>query len=281
MKKITLFAFSLMLSVFAQAQTLLTQSVDPINVTVGGVACWDGTSGTYSNNSFFRVYDLADFGVSGSFLISEVQYGQGTADDGKVVTLNIYTSDSTDLTSANLTIMGSVDHISSSSDDLSLVTEEINVLIPSGSIVVFELNAPDSGTNTGETFFPGINEAGENDDSYLQAVDCGLENPNTTTSIGFPDNQYVMNVLGDEILSVVDNLSEVVSVYPNPASTVLNVKVPSNIEINRAYLIDVFGKTIEAVYSNGEMNVSGIAAGIYILKLETNFGFYIQKVLKQ
>lgn len=281
MKKITLLAFAMILSVAAQAQILLTQSVDPVNVTDGGVACWDSAGGTYSNNSFFRAYDLADFGVSGSFAISEVQFGQGTADDGKVVTLNIYTATSTDLTSATLTIVGSTNYTCSSADDASLVTVELNATIPAGSIVVFEVNAPDSGANTGETYFPGFNVAGENDDSYLQAIDCGLDTPNTTSSIGFPDNQYVMNVLGDEILSVGDNLSELVSVYPNPASTVLNVKLPSNIEVERASLVDVLGKTTGAEYSNGEMNVSGIAPGIYILKLETNLGSYTQKVVKQ
>lgn len=281
MKKITLLAFAVILTVAAQAQTLLTQSLDPVTVTDGGVACWDGTGGTYSSNSFFRAYDLADFGVSGSFVISEVQYGQGTADDGKIINLNVYTASSTDLTSATLSLVGSTTHVSSAADDLSLVTVPMATTIPAGSIVVFEVNAPDSGTNTGETYFPGINAAGENDDSYLMAEDCGLTTPNTTTSIGFPDNQYVMNVLGDEVLSVGDNLSEVVSVYPNPASTVLNVKLPSNIEVKRASLIDVLGKTTGAEYSNGEMNVSGIAPGIYILKLETNFGSYVQKVVKQ
>lgn len=281
MKKITLLAFAVILTVAVQAQTLLTQSLDPVTVTDGGVACWDATGGTYSNNSFFRAYDMADFGVSGSFVISEVQYGQGTADDGKIINLNIYTASSTDVASATLSLVGSTTHVSSAADDLSLVTVPMAATIPAGSIVVFEVNAADSGTNTGETYFPGINAVGENDDSYLMAADCGLTTPATTTSIGFPDNQYVMNVLGDEVLSVGDNLSEVVSVYPNPASTVLNVKLPSNIEVNSASLVDVLGKTTGVEYSNGEMNVSGIALGIYILKLETNFGSYTQKVVKQ
>lgn len=281
MKKITLFTLSLMLSLVTQAQTLLTQSVDPVTVSVGGVACWNGGTGEYSENSFFRVYDLADFGVSGSFEISEVQYGQGSADEGKLIILNIYTASSTDLTSATLTFVGGTDHVSSSADDLSLVSVPLNVTIPAGSIVVFEVNAPSSGTNIGETYFPGFNAAGENDDSYLQAVDCGLVTPNTTTSIGVPDNQYVMNVVGDEVLSVGDILSEVVSVFPSPATTVLKIKVPSNIEIKGASLYDVLGKAVGVVYSDGEMNVSGIEPGIYILNLETNFGSYTQKVIKQ
>ena len=73
MKKITLLLSACMLSVAIQAQTLLTQSNDPVNVTDGGVACWssptNGGDGTYSNNSFYRAYVLDDFGITGDFLM--------------------------------------------------------------------------------------------------------------------------------------------------------------------------------------------------------------------
>lgn len=281
MKKITLLLSAMMLTLAAQSQTLLTQSDDPVNVTDGGVACWDNVGLTYSENSFYRAYVLDDFGVTGSFVISEVQYGQGTADDGKLINLNIYTANTDDLATATLTLIGGTTHISSSADDLSLVTEPLVATIPAGSIVVFEVNAPDSGVNTGETFFPGINLIGENDDSYLKAVDCSINEPTTATTIGFPDNQYVMNVLGDELLSVGDNLAEMVSVYPSPATDVLNVKLPSNVVLQNSALVSILGKTTGVTLSNGVMNVSGIAPGVYFLNLETNMGTYTQKVIKQ
>ena len=281
MKKITLLLSAMLLTFAAQSQTLLTQSADPVNVTDGGVACWDSTGGTYSENNFYRAYDLSDFGVTGAFVISEVQYGQGSADDGKLINLNIYTADTDALESATLTFVASASHISSSADDLSLVTVPLVATIPAGSIVVFEVNAPDSGTNTGETYFPGINLVGEDDDSYLSAVDCSIISPTKTSDIGFPDNQYVMNVLGDELLSVGENLAASVSVYPSPATDVLNVQLPSNVVVQNSSLVSVLGKTTGVTLSNGVMNVSGIAPGVYFLNLETNMGTYTQKVIKQ
>ncbi|WP_347372961.1 T9SS type A sorting domain-containing protein [Aequorivita sp. Q41] len=281
MKKITLALVAVMLTFAAQSQTILTQSADPVNVVDGGVACWDNVGLTYSENSFFRAYYLTDFGVNGDFAVSEVQYGQGSADDGKLINLNIYTADTDDLAVANLNLIASTTHTSSSADDLSLVTVPMTATIPAGSIVVFEVNAPSSGTNTGETFFPGVNNAGEDDDSYLSAVDCAITEPTTTSAIGFPDNQYLMNVVGDDLLSVGENLAEVVSVYPSPATDVLNIKLPTNIEVQNSSLVSVLGKTTGVTYSNGTMNVSGIAPGVYFLTLDTNLGSYTQKVIKQ
>ena len=284
MKKITLMIFAMVLSIASYAQTLLTQSLDPVNVSESGVACWSspttGGDGSYSNNSFFRAYVLNDFGITGSFAISEVQYGQGSADDGKLINLNIYTADTDDLTVATLTLIATTTHVSSAADDLSLVTVPMIAVIPAGSIVVFEVNAPDSLGMPDQTYFPGSNTAGENDESYLMAADCLITVPTPVGQVATAE-QYVMNVLGDELLSVGENLAQMVSVYPNPASTVLNISLPSNVEVINATLTDMLGRTTGVVYSNGEMNVSGLSQGVYFLNLETNFGSYTQKIVKQ
>lgn len=280
MKKITLLVCGIMLSVASQAQTLLTQSGDPVNVTDSGVACWDNVGGTYSENSFFRAYDLANFDVIGDFEITEVQYGQGAADDGKLVFLNIYTASEIDLNSAELTLIGGTSHTSAAIDDLTLITVPLEATIPAGSIVVFEVNAGDSNDNPGETYFPGINVAGESGLSYLMAEDCGITEPTPVGDVAGVEF-YVMNVLGDEVLSVGSNLADVVSIYPSPATDVLNIKLPSNINVESASLISVLGKTTGVTYSNGQMNVSGLAPGVYFLNIETNLGGYTQKVIKQ
>lgn len=280
MKKITLLVFAIMLSVVSQSQTLLTQSKDPIIVDDSGVSCWAAGDGSYSENSFFRAYDLADFDVSGDFEITEVQYGQGGADDGKVVYLNIYTADVTDLSTATLTLIGGTSHTSSASEDLTLITESLEVSIPAGSIVVFEVNAEDSNGLPNETYFPGTNGAGENDVSYLLAEDCDVFVPTPVSEVAGQES-YVMNVLGDEILSVGSNLADVISVYPSPATDVLNIKLPSSVEVEKASLISILGKTTGVTYSNGEMNVSSLAPGVYFLNIQTNLGAYTQKIIKQ
>ncbi len=82
-------------------------------------------------------------------------------------------------------------------------------------------------------------------------------------------------------LSVDDYLLSRVSVYPNPASEVLNISAPSALEIKGAVLYDVLGKDTGVRLVNGTMNTSNLARGIYMLNLNTSAGKFIQKVVKQ
>jgi hypothetical protein len=171
MKKITLL-LAFVLTIAVSAQTTLTHSLNPFTVSDGGVACWDNVTGEYRTNKMYRAYVLADFGVTGDFEITEVQFGQGASDEGKILGLAIYTADTDDLTIATLTYVNDITHVASSANDLTVVSEPFSATIPAGSIVVFEVTAGDSGANTGESFFAGLNSDGETDDSYLWAEDC-------------------------------------------------------------------------------------------------------------
>lgn len=85
----------------------------------------------------------------------------------------------------------------------------------------------------------------------------------------------------DEALGLGDNDLVGASVYPNPATNVLNIAVSSNTELQSATLFDVLGKNTGVVLVNGTINISGLAAGVYILNVETNNGSLTQKVIKQ
>jgi len=260
---------------------MLTQSIDPFTVDAGGVSCWDSGDGSFSANSYMRVYNLVDFGVDADFTIESVEYGQGSASEGKVLALRIYTADTDDLSTAALTFVAEVLHTATSADDLSLVSVPLSTTVPAGSTVVFEVFASDSAGLPDATYFPGLNAGGENDDSYLMSADCSIDVPTTTTEVGFADNQYVMNVIGDETLGLGDNLSELVSIYPNPVQNRLNVEMPSNIDLLSSTLYDLLGRDTGVRLVNGTMNTSGLARGVYILNVDTNAGTITQKIIKQ
>ena len=90
-----------------------------------------------------------------------------------------------------------------------------------------------------------------------------------------------MNLVGEETFSVQDNLANVISVYPNPANDVINIKAPSNIQIQNAVIYDVLGKATNVQVVNGQINVGELARGVYILNLNTSAGTLTQKVVKQ
>ena len=85
----------------------------------------------------------------------------------------------------------------------------------------------------------------------------------------------------EEDLGFGDNDLVGASVYPNPATNVINVDFSSNVELKSAVLFDVLGKNTGVSLVNGSMNIADLAAGVYILNIETNNGSLTQKVIKQ
>ncbi|MGJ8666749.1 MAG: T9SS type A sorting domain-containing protein [Patiriisocius sp.] len=85
----------------------------------------------------------------------------------------------------------------------------------------------------------------------------------------------------DEVLSNGSNLVENVNIFPNPATDVLNVSVPSNVTIESATLVDILGKNTGATISNGQVDISALASGVYILNVNTNLGSLTHKVIKK
>ena len=277
---VTLFAWTV------NAQVTLTKSTDFTTVDGSGVAC-QAPNVSYADNSFFRVYNLIDFAVTEDFGITSVQYGQGAATDGKVITCNIYTANSDDLATAILTFVETASHISSAADDLSLITVALTATIPAGSTIVFEVFAaidPDDGDidTPVNLYFPGFNIVGQNDDSYLLAPGCGIDVPTIPSDIdpGFADNQYVMNVIGN-VLSVEEfSLENSVSVFPNPTSNIITIDISNRITVNSLELYNIIGKQVIKTANVSTLDLSQLSAGVYMLRVLTDSGTLTKKVIR-
>ena len=83
------------------------------------------------------------------------------------------------------------------------------------------------------------------------------------------------------ILGVGDNLADLISIYPNPATTRINIDVPANIEITDVALYDVLGKNTGATLINGTIDVTNLSRGVYILNVKSTQGTLTQKVIKR
>lgn len=70
-----------------------------------------------------------------------------------------------------------------------------------------------------------------------------------------------------------------VAVFPNPATDIVNVKVPSNVELTGVSVYDVLGKKVNADVSDAQVNVSGLARGVYVINVETNVGTLTEKLI--
>ena len=297
MKKITMLVAALGVSSFLSAQTILSHSVDNTYMDFGSVACQSDPDQvpqcgdeSVSDNIYYRSYTPADFITSSGFEVQGANFWVSFQDIGGTnpiheATLRFYSVAGT-FPSGTLTEIASklvlLDPSQHGTQLSVLLDSPITVNASEELIVALDIPAAPEFPDNYDVRI-GINEAGENFPSYLSSAGCGIAVPTPTAGIGFPDNAILLDVVGQEatIVSVGDHLAEVISVYPNPATSVLNINLPSNLEVVKSSLVDMLGKTTGVVYSNGEMNVSNLAPGVYFLNLETTAGSYTQKVVKQ
>ena len=101
------------------------------------------------------------------------------------------------------------------------------------------------------------------------------------TPVGnFPSCAWTLR--SEPILETEDNALLQVAIYPNPSFDVVNVSIPSSIEIYESSLIDITGKQINEVrLDNGVLDISMLSKGVYILNIETSEGPLTKRIIRE
>ncbi len=84
-------------------------------------------------------------------------------------------------------------------------------------------------------------------------------------------------------LSVKDSLAASVKVFPNPFSDSFNLKLSNQHILKSLRFVDISGRLINKIKPNlltNVYNLSNLKAGIYFLIIETDQGFFQQKIIK-
>ena len=133
---------------------------------------------------------------------------------------------------------------------------------------------------TGRTSF------GPTTDPHPYLTDGTPETSFEITNIQEQGNQLTFHVhffdTGVEDYSLVDN----VRVYPNPATDVVNVQcATNNVQWGgELHLLDVYGKLLQTIPIASEttsVNVSGLASGLYFVRMTTNQGTVTKSFVKR
>jgi HYR domain/Secretion system C-terminal sorting domain len=164
-------------------------------IVAGSVSCNAG--GVHTDNSYWRAFPLA---LSGPFTINSVQFGIELANAVGVGTtqpvhVKIYTSAGA-FPAGVRTQIGATEIFNVPDQTLSLYTATFATghTVPANAILVVEIFTPASGP--GNSFFIGSNAAAETAPSYISAAACGIVNPVTVASLGFPNMHTVINAIG-------------------------------------------------------------------------------------
>ena len=105
--------------------------------------------------------------------------------------------------------------------------------------------------------------------------------PNTAAAVGLYDNLVIRTSSEDTLLGVADNAAQasVVSVYPNPASDVVNI---AGVDINKVTFADINGRTVKSLNVNSTqatISISDLSTGVYMMTIETTDGATTTKKL--
>jgi hypothetical protein len=83
----------------------------------------------------------------------------------------------------------------------------------------------------------------------------------------------------------VATLEKGITMYPNPAKNVLNIKLPENIDVNvtSVTIANSLGQIVlkQKTENTTIIDVSNLQKGIYIVSLETNYGSWNGKFVKE
>ena len=168
------------------------------------LACGN-SDGTTAENSWYRVFRLADANITGALQVSSVTFGVQESAGMPPVQIKIGTYsgnvqpppaqlDPTLITPITATTFAVPDTQSTAT---RTVTVPIVATVPALSQMIVEIYAP-SYQGQAKYFYLGGNNGGESRPSYLRApsTGCGATQPRTTASLGFPTSHLVISVSG-------------------------------------------------------------------------------------
>ena len=92
---------------------------------------------------------------------------------------------------------------------------------------------------------------------------------------------WIDNIRIDEShVGIEEETMNTVSIYPNPATTVLNVEA---VGYNTIEIVNLLGQTVYAANatSNMQINVSNLNSGVYFVRLNGANGTTTQKFIKK
>lgn len=183
----------------ASIMSTLTQTTSNSNVASNSVTCSSG------ENSWYRVFALADHGVTGAFNVTQVTFGVQESLASPSVQVKIGTYAGTPGTTLDLAMVTPINAatvaIANQTNPGNNVVAPITGTIPAGSKLIVEIFKP--GANTASNyFFVGASNAGETKSGYVRAPTCNdaggaaITVPKTPASVGVPTAQLNITVTG-------------------------------------------------------------------------------------
>lgn len=186
--------------------TTLSQTTGTTNTSMNSTTC-PNTDGSTAENSWYRVFRLADHGITTAFHVTGVTVGVQEAAGTQQLQIKIGsyagTTGGTTLDLAQVTPLASANvAVPATTDPGGPLVAPITADIPAGGTLIVEVFSPNHVGMTTTYFFIGASSSGETQPGYLRAPTCRDQNsalittPRSTASLGRPQSQLAIAVTG-------------------------------------------------------------------------------------
>jgi hypothetical protein len=185
-------------------QTTLTQTAsDAVAMGASLFNCHGSSTGFIFENSYYRVFALADDGIATTLHVTQVDFGIDTAIAGiggkqpGTIRIGAY-GGALGGTTLDLSLVRAINSADIQIPDGSAtkMTVPITADIAATASILVELFIPDGRTD-GNKFKIGANAGGERKPSYVRGPDCGTSDPTTLKSLSPGDEiDLILTVTG-------------------------------------------------------------------------------------
>ena len=145
--------------------------------------------------SIWRAYNLTTFpAVTSNFTITTVRFGiEAAIPATQNITVNLYNQTGAAFPGGTRTLIRTqvFPVTSAQSNTVYTATFTTPVIVPNTSTVIVEIVS-----TVANGFFIGSNTAAESGPTYISAAGCGLANPGTVASVGFPNMHAILYLTG-------------------------------------------------------------------------------------
>lgn len=104
--------------------------------------------------------------------------------------------------------------------------------------------------------------------------------PVQATTVSFALDTFAIS----SVLSTKEFSTNSLNVYPNPSNGLVNISTDSNYSLISANISDLNGRTVKTLKLNGEstsqINISDLAAGVYMMNIASDQGSVTKKIVK-
>ncbi|MGJ8591148.1 MAG: T9SS type A sorting domain-containing protein [Aquaticitalea sp.] len=109
--------------------------------------------------------------------------------------------------------------------------------------------------------------------AYISSNSSAIYSIDVTTGAGTSlfdttPAELTMASMNNLTLGVPENVLTSISIFPNPATNVINIELPSNVEISEATIYSLTGQKLLEFSNTNKIDISNLSSGMYLLRMK-------------